>query len=335
MENNTTVFNTIPNDVLLFSVVFKFITMIIGVSGNVTVIKNTIFLNKEKIATSYLVGNLAFADLLMCLTYPIWIIEFIQIILNIDNDQDLFCKLSRSTMWAFMFASIATLLAITVDRYLYILKPLRYPHIVTHRRVFLAVSGIWTTACFLFIVNYIHNRSYGIGFRSLCIIPGSISYVIQSFAGGFPVISIFLLNFHILSVARKQRKRILAETAIVSVDNSTEESNNRMSFVLGFFVALKAAKTFAIVVAVLTFCILTPVVVAQILNRFCTVSCAQIWYVVFHYELYGINSVVNAFIYGMRHVNYRKAYQHIFFKLFSCHKVTNWGYLSLLHACLQ
>ena len=106
MENNTTLVNTIqnkiPNNVLLCSVVFKFIAMIIGVLGNGTVIIHTIFLNKENTATSYLVGNLALADLLVCLTfYPIWITEFIQTILNIDSDQDLFCKLSRSTMWAF------------------------------------------------------------------------------------------------------------------------------------------------------------------------------------------------------------------------------------------
>ena len=66
---------------------------IIGVLGNVTVIIHTIFSTKEKTATSYLVGNLALADLLMCLTlYPVWIVEFIQIMLHSNNDQDLFCS---------------------------------------------------------------------------------------------------------------------------------------------------------------------------------------------------------------------------------------------------
>ena len=51
----------VSNDVLPFSVVFKFIAMIIGVLGNVTVIIYTILVNKEKTATSYLVGNLAMA----------------------------------------------------------------------------------------------------------------------------------------------------------------------------------------------------------------------------------------------------------------------------------
>ena len=286
-----------------------------GVLGNVIVITHTIYLNKEKEATTCLIGNLALADLLVCLTfYPIWILEFIQIILNIDNDQDWFCKFSRATVWAFMSASIATLLAITVDRYVFIVKLLRYLQIVTYRRVSLAISAIWITACCLFIVHYVHDKSYGMEIRSVCYISDGIYYFTTVFAGYFPLILIYLFNFHILSVARKQRKRILALTTITSGD--------RMSFVTGFFVALRQAKTFAIVIAVLTFCILTPTVVEEIVSIFFTDSTYQIWVVFFHYELYGINSVVNAFIYGMRHVRYRKAFQHILFKLFSCHKAT-------------
>ena len=223
-----------------------------------------------------------------------------------------------------MFVSVATLLAITVDRYLYIVKPLRYPQIVTHRRVFLAVSGIWITACCLFIVKYIYSRSYayGIELRSFCYVPDSIGYFTQAFTGYLPLILIIFLNFHLLSVAQKQRKRILAETTIASANNSTEQSASRMSFVLGFFVSLKSAKTFAIVVAVLTICVLTPTVVRLILNHFCTDSCLQIWLVIVNYDFYGMNSVVNAFIYGMRHVKYRRAYLHILFNLFPCHKPT-------------
>ena len=72
MANNTT-FHAIANNVLLCSVVLKFIAMIIGILGNVTVIIYAIFSIKEKTATSYLVRNLALADLLMRLTfYPTW-----------------------------------------------------------------------------------------------------------------------------------------------------------------------------------------------------------------------------------------------------------------------
>ena len=185
------------------------------------------------------------------------------------------------------------------------------------------ISGISAVSTPVFYSALIHRRSYGIWLRSVCYLPNSIVYLIDAFTGYVPLILIFFLNFHLLSVARRQRKRILAETTIASADNFTEQSTNRMSFVLRFFVVLKEAKTFAVVVAVLTICILTPTVVGRILLAFRTDSCMQIWYVVFHFELYRLNSIVNAFICAMRHGKYRKAYVHILFKLFSCHKTEN------------
>ena len=130
----------VSNQVLLCSIVFKFVAMLIGVCGNIAVIiftRTSKFWSKEKTETSYLVGNLALADLLMCLTlYPAWIVESILAILNVQSDQLFYCKLSRSFPNSLLFASVASLLAITVDRYIYIVKPLKYPLIVTRRRVF-------------------------------------------------------------------------------------------------------------------------------------------------------------------------------------------------------
>ena len=176
-----------------------------------------------------------------------------------------------------MFASIATLFAITVDRYVYIVKPLRYPHIVTHRRMFLAVSGIWITACCLFIVHYIHRRSFGVGFRGVCYIPNIIGAFTYTFVGYLPIALIFSLNFRILSVVRRHRKRIFAEdTTIASVDNSAEKSTTSISLLLRFFVALKSAKTFAIIVPVLTFRNLIPTVFGPVIYYLCTGRCKQI-----------------------------------------------------------
>ena len=118
-------------------------------------------------------------------------------------------------------------LAITAERYVCIVEPLRYPQIGTHRRVLLAVSAICITASCLLIVQYIHRRSYGIGLRSFCDIAANITHFTNTFVGFLPLTFVFLLNFHILCVARKQRKRILAETTITtSVDNSLKESLN-------------------------------------------------------------------------------------------------------------
>ena len=316
MINNSSHLSTAPGEILISSVLFKFIAMIIGVLGNITVIIYAIFTSNEKTATSYLVGNLALADLLVCLTfYPIWIIEFIQTILNIDSDQDLFCKLSRSSIHALLFASVATLLAITVDRYFYIVKPLKYPLTVTKRRVFVVMSGIWLTACCVFIVLVVYFRKFNDTIKGLCYLNETLIFFKQTIIVYFPLILIIFLNVWILTIAKKQQKRrILAET-----------STNRKD-IIGFFHALKAVKTFSIVVAALTFCVLTPTVVGLVLYNVssCSFSCKRLWFAVFHYEFYGINSIVNALIYGMRHIKYRKASGHILFRILRCNKLTKW-----------
>ena len=124
-------------------------------------------------------------------------------------------------------------------------------------------------------------------------------------------------NIWILVVAEKQRKRIVAEIAVA-------QSTNRMSAISQFFHAIKAAKTFSIVVAVLTFCVLMPTIIEVVLYKSsCSDSCKQLWFVVFHYEFYEVNSIVNAFIYGMRHIKHRRAYRHILFKILRCKKFSN------------
>ena len=312
MTNNSSLLYPAPREILISSVVFKLIAMIIGVLGNFTVLIYATFTSKKKTATSYLVGNLALADLLVCLTfYPVWIIEFIQTMLNIDSDQDIFCKSSQSSVKALLFASMASLLAITVDRCIYIVKPLKYPLIVNKRRVFVAMLGIWLTACGVFVSFLFHVEKSSEKFRSLCHVDKTLIFIIIFF---LPLILIIGLNVWILIVAEKQRKRILAETRTNTGD------------VNGFFHALKAVKTFSIVVAVLTFCVLTPTVVGFVFKGIdlflCRYTC-KLWFIVFHFEFYGINSIVNAFIYGMRHVKHRKAYGHILLRILRCKKPTN------------
>ncbi len=322
MANNTTQLITVPSNILLPSILFKFIAMIIGVLGNTTVIIHTAFTSKEKTTTSYLVTNLALADLLVCLTfYPIWIIEFIQTMLNIDSEQDLFCKLSRSTIWSLLFASVAILLAITVDRFLYIVKPLKYLLIVTRRNVFLTLSGIWVTSCCFLTVSYVLWRKCSSKLRSVCYVNLFDHYftLTNVFIGCLPLIIIFVLNLQIFNVARKQRKRILTETAEL-VNISNEQSSKRLIGILRFLVGLKAAKTFSIVFMVFAFCVVTPTLIGLSINFTCSEPERQTWLVVFQYELYGINSIVNAYIYGMRHIKYRKAYGNILSNIFRCNK---------------
>ena len=325
MTNNSTHPFSLPNEVLLFSVIFKFIAMGIGVMGNTAVIIYNIFMLKERTATSDLIANLALADLLVCLTfYPIWIVEFIRTMLEIGGDQDLFCKMSRSSMLALMFASVATLLAITIDRYLFIVKPLKYPMIVTRRRIFLVVLGIWLTASGLLFVLQLHFVKFNVGLRSACYVPSDFYKILNTFSFYVPLTLIFAINIQILKVAREQRSRILSEEIAVRQIREQSRKREETSPAVRVFQASKAAKTFFIVVVVLAFCVLFPTITGEVLYVYYLRETRywQIWYVVFNHELYGINSIVNPFIYGARHVKYRKAYENILFKFLRCEVFT-------------
>ena len=144
------------------------------------------------------------------------------------------------------------------------------------------------------------------------IVDHTLTLVKNIFTVYLPVTLIIIFDVWISIVAEKQRKRILAETATNTSD------------VHRFFDALKAVKTFIIVFAVLAFCLLTPAVVGFVLKEIsCSYACQQLWFVVFHFELCGINSIVNAFIYGMRHIKYGKASERILLRIVRCNKLIN------------
>ena len=302
MVNNTqTVFET---SILIPSLVFKFIAMIIGVLGNVTIIIYTIFSSREKTATSSLIANLALADLLVCLTfYPLWIIEFIQTISNIESDQDLFCKLSRSSLLTLLFVSVATLLAITVDQYTFIVKPLKYPLIITEKRVRNVVAGIWVISfgvlCLMAVFFKKTER------RSYCEIKDEIYWPYEIVIIYLSIIFIFCFNIKVLRIAQKQKQGILKR--IPNMNQSEICCSNRKSL-LRQIIALKSVKTFIIVFAILAFCCFIPAIIG--LSLYFLVGKQDIktstWYVVFNFELYGINSIANPFVYGVRHVKYRR-----------------------------
>ena len=315
MANTTDSIDSIPTFILLPSVAFKILAMIIGVLGNTTVIIYTIFLSKEKTITCYLIGNLALADLLVCLTfYPIWMIEFIQTVLNIDSDQNLFCKLSRSSLLGLLFVSVSTLLLITFDRYIFIVKPLKYPLIVTQERVRNVVAVIWMFSCGIFCLMAVYFKKSEEGIRSYCAVLDEIYWPYEIVILYIPIILIFSLNFKILQIARTQKKRILRETFNVG---QTQGNPFHRVYSCRLTTTLKSVKTFIIVVTILAFCCFIPAVIGISLYFWVCKSCTKTttWYVVFNFELYGINSIANAFVYGIRHAKYRKTFRYLFTKL--------------------
>ena len=104
-------------------------------------------MNHSKTSTTYFVVNLAISDIIVCLTFfPLWLVKYVSTLANIESTMKLICEIGITSSFTSVALSIANLLTITGDRYMLITKPLKYPMIVTSKRIRIFLLVIWTIA---------------------------------------------------------------------------------------------------------------------------------------------------------------------------------------------
>ena len=287
-------------------IVLKCIFFLLGVVGNTSVVMFHAFVNCDKTRKNYLVTNLACADLLVCLTvYPTWIFHYIQIIKGMENPSDFICRFAYVAGSVTVALSIFSLLSITYDRYIFIIQPLHYTSIMTQRRTCLILAGVWIFALAVIpssVLIGILGKLQG----KCGDVPKGEMWILIAVAD-VPIAFIVYLNWKIFNVAREQTRRITAQNAILH-GNTSRRCNVK---------EIKAIKTFASITGVL-FCCFFPVSIMTIVEQLVCSTCVP---VILHFlilEMIGINSIVNAYIYGIRHRQYRKGYGKIVSMLFTC-----------------
>ena len=250
MSNYTASQNLPSANVLTVFIVFEPVFLIVGILGNVCVIIYNVFLNRSKTPASYLVGNMAINDFFACcIIYPIWMTTFIGSALGSTSDTKLFCLADQISSIS-LILSILSLLAITVDKFVFINWPLKYDLIVTWRRTYFASLMIWVFEVFLtpFLpllkTESKVNRFYRA--NTLLYVIGIFLYIL------IPFFLIFILNYKIFKIAQVQRLKI----AINLVSNDTIQSRNTSSINSVFSRwritrELKNIKTFGIIIGVL------------------------------------------------------------------------------------
>lgn len=148
--------------VLSAFVILQIIIAVFGIVGNIFVLLATSRGKKNMKITNILVCALAVADLLsslMILPYP-----NVQSLPNTILGE-LYCKViaSHFFMWTSVVASIFTLTAISIERYLAISHPFFHRRAVTKKGIRTTIVIIWTMAFFLninpFFVEYVDNNS--------------------------------------------------------------------------------------------------------------------------------------------------------------------------------
>ncbi|KAM5171429.1 alpha-1B adrenergic receptor [Mantella aurantiaca] len=247
-----------------------------AIVGNIMVIISVVANKQLRIPTNYLIVNLAIADLLLSTTVlpfsstleivSYWV--FGRIFCDIWAAMDVLC----------CTASIFSLCAISIDRYIGVRYSLRYPTIVTRKRVLLALLCVWILSTVISIGPLLGWKQQTATDESVCNITTEPFYAIFSSMSSFyiPLIVILVMYCRVYVVAKRITKnleagvmkermdskeltlRIHCKNMHDGVPNSkTKNQHARSSLslkLLKFSREKKAAKTLGIVVGLFILC---------------------------------------------------------------------------------
>ncbi|XP_071779247.2 trace amine-associated receptor 13c-like, partial [Centroberyx gerrardi] len=248
--------------------------------------------------TNLLLLSLAISDLLMGLHLP-------GVILKEETCWfmgDIMCTVAYLDIFTNISVSVGNMVLISVDRYVAICDPLRYPIKVTHRRVKICVFLCWGCAALynsLILKDHLtqpgrYNSCVG---ECVVVINYNAGLVDLVFAFIVPVTVIIVLYMRVfvvaVSQARAMRSHIAAVTLRVSV---TAKKSER-----------KAARTLGIVIAVFLICF-CPYYCLSLAGQNTLISASSAALVVC---LFYINSCLNPVIYALFYPWFRKAIKHI------------------------
>ena len=319
----------LPSSGFFIAVVFlECCGLIFGIFGNTGVIMYNVFMKHAQNPTTYFIANLAIADMLLCCTcFPGWMAMHVQFIIATVGYQKFkrICQICLTSSYAGVALSLANLLAITVDRFLFITRPLKYPLIMTWPKTYLILVLIWLSAIINVIILAFYTQDIEDMDNLYCATDLSSTPMLLFSVLNFylPITVLVFVNYKIFKIARRQRRRITVTSMVSSSTDAPSISTGRSQFPYsavarrGRMQQLKVIKTFAIVLGIfLLSCI--PFVLIRIADNFiCDYYCVSFSLYTLSGVLLGTNSVFNPFIYGIRHKEYRNAYRQFFFKLCS------------------
>ncbi|XP_056427518.1 alpha-1A adrenergic receptor isoform X1 [Hyla sarda] len=325
---------TSPNNIsksIITGVIFGiFITF--GLLGNILVILSVACHRHLQTVTHYFIVNLAVADLLlMSMVLPFsatfeiqgyWL--FGRIFCNIWAAVDVLC----------CTASIMSLCVISIDRYIGVSYPLRYPSIMTEKRGVLALLCIWVLSLVISIGPLFGWKEPAPEDETICEITEEPGYVLFSAFGSFylPLTIILIMYFRVYVVAKREGKVLNSGMKCEKSDseevtlrihrkstpdkcsgNTNSSAKHKTHFsvrLLKFSREKKAAKTLGIVVGCFVLCWL-PFFLAMPIGSLYPPAKPSVTIFKITFWLGYFNSCINPVIYPCSSREFRKAFQNI------------------------
>ncbi|XP_053572139.1 alpha-1A adrenergic receptor [Bombina bombina] len=314
---------------IVVGVIFS-VFIIFGVLGNILVILSVACHRHLQTVTHYFIANLAVADLLlMSMVLPFSAIFEIQGYWIFGR---IFCNIWAAVDVLCCTASIMSLCAISIDRYIGVSFPLRYPSIMTEKRGILALLCIWVLSVVISIGPLFGWKEPAPEDETICEITKEMGYALFSAFGSFylPLTITLIMYFRVYIVAKREGKVLTSGLKLEKSDSeevtlrihrkttpesirSTASPKHKVSFsvrLLKFSREKKAAKTLGIVVGCFVLCWLPFFLVMPIGAVYPSAMPSETIFKITFWLGY-FNSCINPVIYPCSSPEFRKAFQNI------------------------
>ncbi|XP_064031513.1 alpha-1A adrenergic receptor [Pogoniulus pusillus] len=304
--------------------------IIFGVLGNILVILSVACHRHLQSVTHYYIINLAVADLL--LTSTVLPFSATMEILGYWAFGRIFCNIWAAVDVLCCTASIMSLCIISIDRYIGVSYPLRYPSIVTEKRGLLALLCVWALSLVISIGPLFGWKEPAPEDETICQITEEPGYVLFSALGSFylPLTIILVMYCRVYVVAKRENKGLTCglktershseevtlrihrrNAAGASGAAANPRSKHHFSVrLLKFSREKKAAKTLGIVVGCFILCWLPFFVVMPLGSLFPAIKPPATLFKITFWLGY-LNSCINPIIYPCSSKEFKKAFQNV------------------------
>ena len=271
-----------------------------GVSGISTIVGNSIILlalyktPSLQTVSNYFIGSLAGADLFVGIfanSLYVALSGFVSLQeIQELKDAETFIWLLTTTVTTFNLCFVA------LDRYVAIIRPLRYPSEVTTQRFLKTIISMWIFAVLFSTISFYIPLS---DLPKLWIIGSFVTFL-------FPFGLLLFCYFRIYAIARAQNSRWKQQPTLHRSAQVAEGLKNR-----------KAAVTFAIITGLFVALFLPTLVinfVAISLEGRChriRLNIAWFWAAAVSYT----SSTINPWVYAIRMTDFKRAIKHLLFRV--------------------
>ena len=289
--------------ILLCSVVLVIAAII--VAGNSLVVLSVVCNRRLQTKTSAFITSLAVGDLMIGLVLMPLIVVSNTVGPSVENGLK-YCHVTISIAVMLMFNSVANLGAVTFDRFLAVVVPLRYKSIMTKRLIVPIIAFVWVFSTIFGFIPFMGWRTVIEPKRSsglFCQVPLNLAqgYIITvCVVGLLPSIFVLAAYLKIFQTAYHHELRIAA--AINSVLRT-----NQNDLKLNMIKEMKAAKMVALVLGAFIFswCPLFVIMIVDIAMKHSVNSYIYAGGVIFA----TLNSALNPVIYASMNSEFRDTFK--------------------------